>query len=97
MDRISGDQITGLGILIVLFAIVAWMLFYAIKDAFRKAARLPGRQMEWHESMLAAGDECTETAPTAVVASVPRWEREVRAILAQVEEIEDADVDEIDW
>ena len=92
------DQVSGLGILIVLLALVAWMLFYAIKDAYKKATRVPEHQTEWHTSLLADGDERMVTRPTAVIPVIapPRWEREIREILERLE-TEEADAgDDLD-
>jgi hypothetical protein len=93
------DHVSGLGILIVLFAVVAWMLFLAIRDGLKKAARLPERQREWHESLLTDGDARRATQPTVVIPIIvqPRWEREIREILERLE-AKEADVsDERDW
>jgi len=86
-----GEQVSGLGILMVLFAIVAWMLALAIREGCKKAARMPERQAEWHESFLADGDERMVTRPTAVMpvlAEQPRWEREIREILGRIAPLE---------
>lgn len=93
MDMGAGPIV--LAVLLLLIGFVVWLLFVAIQKGLKQAAQVPDIQ---RESLLAA--ESAPSAPVPVPAggvSVPRWEREVRAILEQEEEGDASDTDRCDW
>ena len=76
----------GNGIILVAVAVMIWLIIDWLGDSWKKATR-PDPHFEWHESLLADGDERMVRRPTGEITPVrkPLYQREINEILTWME------------